>query len=319
MHHRSLALLAALTAASSARSVLGQASSSTGTGPAAVPSPSLRFSSLASSASASASSLSGASSTVLPTASSAAASAGGGGGSSGAGEPSPVTTTITLASVGTSLSSLAIAASSTSSGGPATSVPSPTAALNSTIPQLPAPAVQLWCNDGQNATYCPGVLLQDVELSGIFGDSKTFVDKPTLGSLNQTLAEFYALNGNSGTPLTVGQIESFVNKSFKGEGLELETVAIQNFTTTPKILSNVTDLIYRGFVEQVNSYWSLLIRQTNESALCKRPQDCESSLIPLNNTIVVPGGRYREVYYWDSFWILEGLLASQLDTYAWNL
>lgn len=146
------------------------------------------------------------------------------------------------------------------------------------------------------------MLLQSVELSGIFGDSKTFVDKPTVASLNQTLAEFYALNGNSGSPLTVGQIEGFVNKSFKGEGLELETVAIQNFTSTPKILSNVTDLIYRGFVEQVNSYWSLLIRQTNESALCKGPQDCDSSLIPLNNTIVVPGGRYREVYYWDSFW-----------------
>lgn len=46
---------------------------------------------------------------------------------------------------------------------------------------------------------------------------------------------------------------------------------------------------------------------------------CESSLIPLNNTIVVPGGRYREIYYWDSYWVLQGLLKSELYGYATSL
>jgi neutral trehalase len=26
-----------------------------------------------------------------------------------------------------------------------------------------------------------------------------------------------------------------------------------------------------------------------------------------------PGGRFREQYYWDSFWIVEGLIASELS------
>jgi len=56
-------------------------------------------------------------------------------------------------------------------------------------------------------------------------------------------------------------------------------------------------------------------RQTNESAVCQ-PDECDSSLIPLNNTIVVPGGRYREIYYWDSYWVLQGLLKSELYDYA---
>jgi alpha,alpha-trehalase len=56
-------------------------------------------------------------------------------------------------------------------------------------------------------------------------------------------------------------------------------------------------------------------RQTNESAVCQ-PEECDSSLIPLNNTIVVPGGRYREIYYWDSYWVLQGLLKSELYDYA---
>ena len=62
----------------------------------------------------------------------------------------------------------------------------------------------------------------------------------------------------------------------------------------------------------------LMKRQTNESAVCQ-PDECDSSLIPLNNTIVVPGGRYREIYYWDSYWVLQGLLKSELYDYATDL
>jgi neutral trehalase len=50
--------------------------------------------------------------------------------------------------------------------------------------------------------------------------------------------------------------------------------------------------------------------QTNTTALCTSTEDCDSTIIPLKNSVVVPGGRYREVYYWDSYWILQGLLHS---------
>jgi alpha,alpha-trehalase len=29
--------------------------------------------------------------------------------------------------------------------------------------------------------------------------------------------------------------------------------------------------------------------------------------------------RYREIYYWDSLWIMEGLLRSELESYARDL
>jgi alpha,alpha-trehalase len=112
----------------------------------------------------------------------------------------------------------------------------------------------------------------------------------------------------------------FVTNNFKPEGQELEAVAIEGFVESPAILDSVTDPIYRAWVGKVNSYWELLIRHTDQSALCQPgPGGCESSLIPLNHTIVVPGGRYREIYYWDSLWILKGLLASELEFYAWSL
>ncbi|EAL19462.1 hypothetical protein CNBG4090 [Cryptococcus deneoformans B-3501A] len=190
-----------------------------------------------------------------------------------------------------------------------TSVPSPTAPLNSTVPgQGIYPPVQALCAGGANVPFCPGVLLQDVQLSGIFSDSK-----PTAKTLNETLSAWEALGDN----VTVGDVETFVEQYFKGEGLELSQVELENFVEDPAILDNIADPVFRAWVKIVNGYWTLLARETNQSALCNG--DCESSLIPLNHTVIVPGGRYREIYYWDSFWVLEGLLKSELYDYAWDL
>ncbi|GFZ50803.1 hypothetical protein JCM24511_08561 [Saitozyma sp. JCM 24511] len=228
-----------------------------------------------------------------------------------------------LVALALALGTLAVSAQNVTSTGSqsfsatpvSTTVPSPTGSLDAPIPgQGQYPALQPWCNGGMNDTFCPSVLLQDAELSGIFADSKTFVDKPTNGSLNSTLQAFAALGNN----LTVGQMETFVEKYFKGEGLELSQVPLQGFNANPAILDGISDPLYKGWVSIVNSYWTLLIRETNQSAICQ-DGGCESSLIPMNHTLVVPGGRYREIYYWDSRWILEGLLQSELYTYAWDM
>src|SRR5437660_525313 len=48
------------------------------------------------------------------------------------------------------------------------------------------------------------------------------------------------------------------------------------------------------------------------TSLTRRPDtaDARSSLIPLPQPYVVPGGRFREVYYWDSYFTMLGLVAS---------
>jgi alpha,alpha-trehalase len=35
--------------------------------------------------------------------------------------------------------------------------------------------------------------------------------------------------------------------------------------------------------------------------------------------MIIPGSRFREIYYWDAFWILKGLLASRMTTSAIRL
>ena len=83
----------------------------------------------------------------------------------------------------------------------------------------------------------------------------------------------------------------------KGEGLELQATTISS-KTTPAFLADNKTLplpIPHAWASIVNGYWSDLVRDTNRSALCPDTVDgCESSLIPLNHTFVVPGGRFRE-------------------------
>ena len=120
----------------------------------------------------------------------------------------------------------------------------------------------------------------------------------------------------------------FVDNNFRGEGLELEAEALSNFNADPPFLNNVKDPLPRAFSQVVHNYWAQLIRGTNTSTLCDGVR-CESTFIPLNHTFVIPGGRFREqckhfssiscisvetldTDYWDSFWIIEGLIQSQL-------
>lgn len=37
------------------------------------------------------------------------------------------------------------------------------------------------------------------------------------------------------------------------------------------------------------------------------------SIVYVPNPFIVPGGRFRESYYWDSYWIVKGLLISQMN------
>jgi alpha,alpha-trehalase len=61
----------------------------------------------------------------------------------------------------------------------------------------------------------------------------------------------------------------------------------------------------RSFIRQVIEIWPDLTREYVGAGNCT---GCVRSFIPLNKTFVVAGGRFREPYYWDSFWVIEGLL-----------
>ncbi|KAF8600265.1 trehalase [Ceratobasidium sp. AG-I] len=218
------------------------------------------------------------------------------------------TSTQSTTSTGTASTSTATTGTPT---GVSTAVPSPTAPLDQALPsQAPLPPKQNWC---PSEIFCAGQLLQSVNLAEPYADSKTFVDKPTAFDAQRVISDFNALGPQSN--ITIGAIATFVADDFKGEGLELEPLTLDNFPKNPTFLKKIKNPLVKAWTKIVHTYWSKLIRTTNPETLCSNGNGttgCASSLIPLNHTFVVPGGRFREQYYWDSYWILLGLLESQL-------
>ena len=126
-----------------------------------------------------------------------------------------------------------------------------------------------------------GELFKDVQLKAIFPDSKTFADCIPKKNLDE-IVKIYQLE--KGTP-------GFVLKEFVLKYFALPTTSGVNFTSDQN--APVKD--------HIQSLWPVLTRNGD------KPQ---GSLIPLPNPYVVPGGRFREIYYWDSYFTMLGLAES---------
>jgi len=128
-----------------------------------------------------------------------------------------------------------------------------------------------------------GPLFHDVQLSGLFTDSKTFADaRPRLAPVDIT-ARYGSARATAGFSL-----QGFVQESFEvprpvGEGFRSDTSQTME--------------------QHIRALWPVLTRPPDTP-------DAHSSLIPLPNAYVVPGGRFREVYYWDSYFTMLGLIES---------
>lgn len=78
----------------------------------------------------------------------------------------------------------------------------------------------------------------------------------------------------------------------------------------------------------MHHYWNLLDRQMNQTfgdylipgpgsiKDSNTPEAYTTSAIRLEHPFVIAGGRFREQYYWDSFFVIEGLLAANMSYLA---
>ena len=125
-------------------------------------------------------------------------------------------------------------------------------------------------------------LFKEVQLAGVFDDSKTFVDsKPKMGLKKIQIS--YLAEKNK---------QDFDLKNFVLTHFELPENPNTDFVTDQK----------KDLYEHIESLWPILTRTKDFIE--------NTSLIPLPNSYVVPGGRFREIYYWDSYFTMLGLKAS---------
>lgn len=153
-----------------------------------------------------------------------------------------------------------------------------TSQTSRTSPNLPEPSAALY-----EPSHDLGPLFAAVQLSGIFPDSKTFVDARPLQAPRDIVATYDSAHTAAGFSL-----QTFVDRQF-----ELPRPVGGDFRSDTA----------QTMEEHIRALWPVLTRPADTP-------DPRSSLIPLPYAYVVPGGRFREVYYWDSYFTMQGLVAS---------
>ena len=156
--------------------------------------------------------------------------------------------------------------------------------------------------------YCYGDLLHTVQMHRIYRDSKTFVDKklkypPEV--VQKNFEEFKRTHGN----MTKDEIQKFVDDNFDPEGSEFEEWVPSDWKEKPAFLSNIKDDRFRDWAWKLHKFWNELGRKIKDDVK-NRPE--LYSMIYVSHPVIVPGGRFREFFYWDSYWIMEGLLLSEM-------
>ncbi|CAK9825716.1 unnamed protein product [Anthophora retusa] len=157
--------------------------------------------------------------------------------------------------------------------------------------------------------YCHGELLHTIQMASIYKDSKTFVDMKMKHPPNETLLLFREFMERVDHMPTRHQIEQFVNDTFDPEGSEFEEWDPEDWISHPHFLDKILDDDLRKFASDLNRIWKMLGRKMKDDV---RIHEDQYSIIYVPNPVIVPGGRFREFYYWDSYWIIKGLLLSEM-------
>jgi alpha,alpha-trehalase len=123
-------------------------------------------------------------------------------------------------------------------------------------------------------------LFNDVQNKAIFPDSKTFVDCAAKRPLSDILSDY--------------------NEEKRNSGFDLRKFIEENFEPPYRPQSGYKSDSLISMEEHINKLWPVLTRQPDQL-------NSNSTLLPLPKPYIVPGGRFSEVYYWDSYFTMLGL------------
>jgi alpha,alpha-trehalase len=148
--------------------------------------------------------------------------------------------------------------------------PNPTPATSS-VPTAPIPP---------DVAY--GALFHEVQMARVFPDGKTFADCTPRFPVADILKKYETTRVQPDFDLKKFVIENFDPPVAHSSGFKSDT------SRTPG--------------EHIQALWPVLTRQADAASA--------GTLLPLPHPYVVPGGRFGEVYYWDSYFTMLGLQAA---------
>ena len=168
--------------------------------------------------------------------------------------------------------------------------------------------------------FCWGPLLQAVQLVDppLFVDSKTFVDMPLRVAPSVALAAFADLPYAARSGSDRAALATFVGAHFEPAGSDLHACAPSDWSpSVPTAYAGLSSPRLRSFLTSaVHRVWPALTRCV-DARVALNPD--RHSLLAQPYPLVVPGGRFRETYYFDTLYIISGLLASDMGVTARGL
>ncbi|XP_047330419.1 probable trehalase [Impatiens glandulifera] len=155
--------------------------------------------------------------------------------------------------------------------------------------------------------------LQDTALN-TFGpknfDPKLYVDLSLKSNLSVTQSSFDKLPKTQNGSVSIHDLNGFIQKYLNPAEADLETVLPADFVGKPDgFLPKVNNKEVKEWALKIHDLWKNLSRKVADGVV-KQPE--LHTLLPLPEHVVIPGSRFREVYYWDSYWVIRGLLASKM-------
>jgi alpha,alpha-trehalase len=125
-----------------------------------------------------------------------------------------------------------------------------------------------------------GQLFEEAQIERVFSDGKTFVDAVPRDAPAMVMQRYQQERGKP--------------------GFDLAAFVLRNFTVRPAKERAYRSNLGEDVCTHIDNLWRVLERQPDEHA-------AYSSLLPLPRPYVVPGGRFGEIYYWDSYFTMLGL------------
>jgi alpha,alpha-trehalase len=122
-----------------------------------------------------------------------------------------------------------------------------------------------------------------VQMAPVYADGKLFADAIPKTAPADILAQY-----RTERPTSTAALKAFVESHFTLPGAATAPTGLAEHAT---------------IVQHIDGLWDILKRTTREV-----PPN--GSLLALPQPYVVPGGRFREIYYWDSYFTMLGLVES---------
>lgn len=132
-----------------------------------------------------------------------------------------------------------------------------------------------------------GELFHEVQAQRVYGDGKTFVDLVPKKRAREIMREYYLAKEDPNFSLG-----DFISRHFYEFAPHKEKAYIMSPNRSPR--------------QHVSELWTQLERRNRKT---------RGSLIALPHEYIVPGGRFSEMFYWDTYFIMLGLAADD----RWDL